>query len=123
MLYCLKRINDPSREHVGNNFSPVPISSIEPFLAMRDAVIILIERTEQMLKENDFSLADAIRTDSQSLQVSLSRHRKAMLDSMQDSSTNLEAMLVFVNIIQESQELIGSLRHMIRGVVKFQDGE
>lgn len=123
MLYCLKRINDPSREHVGNNFSPVPISSIEPFLAMRDAVIILFERTEQMLKENDFSLADAIRTDSQSLQVSLSRHRKAMLDSMQDSSTNLEAMLVFVNIIQESQELIGSLRHMIRGVVKFQDGE
>ena len=90
---------------------------------MRDAVIILFERTEQMLKENDFSLADAIRTDSQSLQVSLSRHRKAMLDSMQASSTNLEAMLVFVNIIQESQELIGSLRHMIRGVVKFQDGE
>ena len=53
----------------------------------------------------------------------ITRHRKAMLDSMQDSSTNLEAMLVFVNIIQESQELIGSLRHMIRGVVKFQDGE
>lgn len=123
MLYCLKRINDPSREHVGNNFSPVPISSTEPFLAMRDAVIILFERAEQMLRENDFSLADAIRTDSQSLQVSLSRHRKAMLDSMQDASTNLEAMLVFVNIIQESQELIGSLRHMIRGVVKFQDGE
>lgn len=120
MLYCLKRINDPSREHVGNSFTPIPSSDAEPFIAIRDAMLRIFRRTEEMLMSNDFRQAEAIRSDSQSLQSSLSRFRKQTLNSIQDSDTNLEATLVFVNIIQESQELIGSLRHMIRGVVKFQ---
>ncbi len=120
MLYCLKRINDPSREHVGNSFTPIPASDAEPFIAIRDAMLRIFRRTEEMLMSNDFRQAEAIRSDSQSLQSSLSRFRKQTLNSIQDSDTNLEATLVFVNIIQESQELIGSLRHMIRGVVKFQ---
>ncbi len=123
MLYCLKRINEPSLEHVANNFTPVSPSVSGPFGTMRFDVTKIFERTIQMLENNDFNQAEIIRRDSQELQTALSQHRKDMLDSMQDSSTNLEAMLVYVNLIQESQELIGTLRHMIRGVSKFQLGE
>ncbi len=123
MLYCLKRINEPSLEHVANNFTPVSESVSGPFGTMRFDVTKIFERTINMLETNDFAQAEEIRRDSHELQYQLSQHRKDMLDSMQDSSTNLEAMLVYINLIQESQELIGTLRHMIRGTHKFQLGE
>ncbi len=123
MLYCLKRINEPSLEHVANNFTPVSASVSGPFGTMRFDVTKIFERTIKMLETNDYNQAEIIRRDSHELQYALSQHRKDMLDSMQDSSTNLEAMLVYINLIQESQELIGTLRHMIRGVSKFQLGE
>lgn len=122
LLYCLKRINDPSREHVGNSFTPVPQESATSFFAMRDAVVKILERTINMLHSNDMTQAEAIRTDSQALQATLSRHRKEMLDRMHDNDTNLEAMLVYINIVQESQVLVSTLRHLIRGVYKFQMG-
>lgn len=122
LLYCLKRINDPSREHVGNSFTPVPQESATAFFAMRDAVVKILERTINMLHSNDMTQAEAIRTDSQALQATLSRHRKEMLDRMHDNNTNLEAMLVYINIVQESQVLVSTLRHLIRGVYKFQMG-
>ena len=122
LLYCLKRINDPSREHVGNSFTPVPQESATSFFAMRDAVVKIFERTINMLQSNDMTQAEAIRTDSQALQATLSRHRKEMLDRMHDNDTNLEAMLVYINIVQESQVLVSTLRHLIRGVYKFQMG-
>lgn len=122
LLYCLKRINDPSREHVGNSFTPVPQESATAFFAMRDAVVKILERTINMLHSNDMTQAEAIRTDSQALQATLSRHRKEMLDRMNDNDTNLEAMLVYINIVQESQVLVSTLRHLIRGVYKFQMG-
>lgn len=122
LLYCLKRINDPSREHVGNSFTPVPQESATAFFAMRDAVVKILERTINMLHSNDMPQAEAIRTDSQTLQATLSRHRKEMLDRMHDNNTNLEAMLVYINIVQESQVLVSTLRHLIRGVYKFQMG-
>lgn len=123
MLYCLKRINDPNKEHVGNNFTPVPSEYSEPFLAIRNEIEKVFDRTIQMLDKEDFSQAEVIRNDCQNLQINLSNYRKQLLDVIQDSSTNLEAMLILVNVIQESQELIGSLRHMVRGVAKFQEGE
>jgi len=122
LLYCLKRINDPSREHVGNSFTPVPQESATAFFAMRDAIVKILDRTINMLHSNDMPQAEAIRTDSQALQATLSRHRKEMLDRMHDNNTNLEAMLVYINIVQESQVLVSTLRHLIRGVYKFQMG-
>ncbi len=123
MLYCLKRINEPSREHVGNNFTPVPQSVSGPFGSLRFEVTKVLDNTIKMFESGDFSEVEKLRSESQTLQATLSQHRKDILDTMQDSSTNLEAMLVYVNLIQESQELIGTLRHMMRGVHKFQFGE
>ncbi len=32
------------------------------------------------------------------------------------AAVNIESMTVFLNIVQESQELLGSLRHAVRGI-------
>ena len=67
MLYGLKRINDPIREHVGNNFPTVGAAYRERFVEMRDRVVAIYERTLEMLQTGDFTDAETLRDDSRAL--------------------------------------------------------
>ena len=66
MMYCLKRMCEPCKEHVDNNFNPLPAECAEEFVPIRD-----------MLKS-------------------------------------------YLNLLQESQELVSIMRHMLRASRKFQ---
>lgn len=123
MLYCLKRINDPLREHVGNNFAPLSPAYHEHFIGMRDDVISLLETALNMLYSGDSTDAEALREKCMSVQEQISADRKQTLDTLQDDTKNINTILLTVHILQESQELLGSLRHMIRGMNKFAGAE
>ena len=124
MLYCLKRINDPCREHIGNNFLPVSGEYVSSFISLRNEVVRLYTRTQHFIAADvterevqGFLLqGDQIRSDATTLQASFSRYRKQIIDDMQHNHVNIESMTVFLNIVQESQELLSSLRHAVRGV-------
>ena len=81
----------------------------------------ILDRTVKMLETNSMDEAEIIRTDADNLQKNLSDYRKRVIDDIQKSTINIESMTVFLNIVQESQALLASLRHMIRGVMKFQE--
>ncbi len=119
MLYCMKRINDPCREHVGNNFEPMPEAFHSRFIRRRDEVLAVFGKSLLMLRSGDFTDAEALRNESETLQGYLSNDRKELLDTMQRTDNNITTLLLTIHILQESQELIGSLRHMLRGMNKF----
>ncbi len=121
MLYCLKRIDDPCIEHVGNNFTPIQGDYVARFMPFRDQLIEFLNHTQKMLENNDFSQADAVRVECKELQNTLSAYRKQLIDDIQKSMVNIESMTVYLNIVQESQTLISSIRHMIRGMVKLHE--
>lgn len=46
--------------------------------------------------------------------------RKNVIDHMyQDNSTNLKVSLLYLNILQESQEFVSIMRHQLRAARKF----
>ncbi len=119
MLYCMKRINDPLREHIGNNFTPLPTDYHRRFIDTRDNVIEMFESTLSMLQTGDFTDAEKLRDKCMFVQEQISRDRKKVLDTLQNETQNINTILLTIHILQESQELLGSLRHMIRGMNKF----
>ena len=119
MLYSLKRINEPTREHVGNSFSPLPEAYHERFIDTKESVLSLYNEALSMLETGDFTNAEALRDNCTTVQKQISNDRKHALDSMQDGTANLNTLLLTIHILQESQELIGSLRHMLRGMNRF----
>lgn len=121
MLYCMKRMITPCREHVGNNFSPVPTKYVNSFSALSNEVEKLLGRAIDMLNDNNMEQGENIRIDATTIQKNLSDYRKEVIDDIQTSNANIETMTVFLNIVQESQLVLASLRHMVRGVVKFQE--
>lgn len=113
MVYSMKRMGDPCREHVGNNFHPVPSNYANEFLIYRNDIVHIFERT--LTAEN----TEQIRSDAEKLQATLSDYRKHIIADIQSQHLNIESMTVFLNLVQESQELLSGLRHTLRGHSKF----
>lgn len=127
MLYCLKRITEPCREHIGNNFLPVNSEYITPFMAFRKEILRLFDRAYILLDDSRVDEAgmndspEELRADATALQRQLSGYRKTIIDDIQNRPVNLESMILFLSLVQESQELLSNLRHMIRGYAKFSE--
>lgn len=115
MVYCLKRMGEPCREHVGNNFSPVPSIYANEFLVIRNEIVHLLNRS--LITDN----TSQIRDDAAKLQSTLSVYRKRVINDIQTKRLNIESMTVFLNLVQESQELLSALRHTMRGESKFEE--
>ncbi len=121
MLYCLKRVNDPCREHVGNNFRPVSNELTNTFADIQTQIQVLFSRAEMLLTPSTLNETKVmtLRTDVEELQRDLADYRQQVIDSMQKQSVNIESTIVYLNIIQEAQQMLSCLRHMLRGITKF----
>ena len=121
LLYCLKRINDPCREHVGNNFSPVSYEFTSTFLGYQKQVVDTLEQAVMALGTPlaTNGMADVVREQATVVQQNLSSYRKQIIDTMQQNTVNIASTMAFLNIIQESQQILSNVRHMLRGMAKF----
>ncbi|MGN0309527.1 MAG: inorganic phosphate transporter, partial [Bacteroides sp.] len=120
ILYSLMRINEPIQEHVDNHFLPLPKERIDEFLPLRDELMHLFDCTQFLLARGDYAEVDTLREECDILKDNLSRLRKQQMDRMQDVSENLSVSYVYLNLLQESQEIVSSLRHLLRAARNFQ---
>lgn len=121
MLYCLKRICEPCKEHVDNNFNPISKDCIAEFLPIREELCQLMDRTQTVIENNNYAEADDILIKGDALKNKISALRKQQMNRMQEAdSTSLKASMVYLNILQESQELVSIWRHLLRASRFFQ---
>lgn len=121
MLYCLKRICEPCKEHVDNNFNPISKDCIAEFLPIREELCQLMDRTQTVIENNNYAEADDILVKGDALKNKISALRKQQMNRMQEAdSTSLKASMVYQNILQESQELVSIWRHLLRASRFFQ---
>ncbi len=120
MLYCLRRICEPCEEHVDNNFSPIPQKCVKEFIPLRDMLIYLLTRTKAIIANGNYTEVKDIRNECNKLKEAMSQTRKLQMNRMQDEHDNLAISYVYLNMLQESQELVSSLRHLLRATSNFQ---
>jgi len=119
MLYCMKRINDPIMEHVGNNFTPVPKEYQSPFMSRTDMVINLYDRALNIIQEGDLSKADDLRQECTELEGAISEDCRIALEGAQEKEVNLDTLMLTVHVLQESEQLTSLLSQMLRGMKHF----
>ena len=119
-IYCLKRMQEPLKEHVDNNFNPLPKVYTEGFETMRRKINELMLQTEQMISTGRYDLYQETLNIADQCKDELSVMRKDVFDRMQhDKLNNLKASLLYLNILQESQEFLSVMRHQLRAAKKF----
>ena len=119
-IYCLKRMLEPVKEHVDNNFNPMPQLYIDEFEDMRRRINELMSRSDQMISTNRFDKYEDTLVEADECKDELSVMRKHLIDRMQkDNIENLKVSLLYLNILQESQEFISIMRHQLRAAHRF----
>lgn len=121
MLYCLKRMSDPCKEHVDNNFNPLSRECIEEILPVKKKIVDYLMRSERIVEDRDYEHIDALLAEEEAYKQQLSEMRRAQEDRIQmDLSQGLKVSLVYLNLLQETQELLSDLRHYLRAFKHFQ---
>lgn len=120
-VYCLRRMLEPVREHVDNNFNPVPDEYIKQFTPVRRRVNDLMAMTRDMIDTHKYDNYRDILSEADSCRDELSVLRKQLIDTIQKSkdTTNLKVSLVYLNVLQETQEFLNIMRHQLRAAKKF----
>ena len=120
-IYCLKRMLEPVKEHVDNNFNPVPAEYIAEFEPVRRNINELMSLTQQMIATNRYDRYRETLAVADECKDALSALRKRHIDRMyRDNGTSgLKVSLLYLNVLQESQELVSIMRHQLRAARKF----
>ncbi len=121
MLYSLIGINEVCREHVSNNFHPLP----ERFHAAFDEVRRrMADVLGECAKAVDGSVnperIDELRRECENLKSFLTHCTRDAYDFLRTGDQkNMTVTYVFLNVLQESQEFVTSLRKLLRASGKF----
>lgn len=121
LLYALQRMLEPVKEHVDNNFNPLPQVCREEFEGVRNKVNELMKQSEELISTGRFDVYRDVLAEADRVKDELSLIRKRHLDRMQQSRDNksLHVSLVYLNVLQETQEFLSAMRHQLRAAKKF----
>ncbi len=121
MLNTLTRIAEPVKEHVEHSFSPLSQASIEEFSPYCRDVYNVLEDMENMISANDFTCAAELSERAKLLKRSLATLRKELTQRLHTGDGSLRVDFVYLNLVQESHELLSEARNLLRGCGKFFD--
>ena len=120
-IYCLKRLLEPIKEHIDNNFNPVPAAFMEEFRPIRNRIGNLMDETCEMLTTCCFDHEKRVLEEAELCKKELSALRKTHIDRMQrrTGTADYKTSLIYLNILQESQELLSIMRHQLKAARKL----
>lgn len=122
MLYNLRRIAEVCKEHTQSNLNPLPEEYADDFDLICTEVSILLNDTIDLLNAFDPSGADYIRSHCEQLKYRISDTYHRLYASIRDDSPSAMSVLyVYLNMLQETRELIASNRSFLRSAAKLRD--
>lgn len=121
IIYCLRRMVDPCKEHVDNNFTPMPEEYINEFRPVFENVSKCFEDATHIIESNDYTNVEDVEKAIRAGKKELSVLRKVQTERLHNSNGSIKIELIYINLLQESQEILSCLKHCIRANYKFQN--
>ena len=122
-IYSLRRMLDPIKEHVDNNFNPLPEEYTKEFAPVRQKINDLMRMSCEQIETSRYENYREILAEADACKDELSALRKKHIDRIQHLSDNslMQISLVYLNVLQESQEFLSVMRHQLRAAKKFME--
>ena len=122
-IYSLRRMLDPIKEHVDNNFNPLPAEYTKEFAPVRQKINDLMRMSCEQIETSRYENYHEILAEADACKDELSVLRKKHIDRIQHLSDNslMQISLVYLNVLQESQEFLSVMRHQLRAAKKFME--
>jgi len=120
MTYNLRRINEVCKEHVDNNFNPLPVQFHDFLSGVKERIKDIFMDSVKAVDVDNPETIDELRRRCEAVKQELSKHSREVYDHLQNGdAANMTVAYVYLNLLQESQELVTSLRKMLRASGKL----
>lgn len=119
MLNTLTRIGEPMKVHAGNSFSPLSKSYVDEFMPYCADVYKVLTDINTIITTGDYSAADEVSSRAKDLKHTLATLRKEQTMRLQENKGSLRMDFEYLNLIQESHELLSEVRNLLRGSKKY----
>lgn len=124
ILYNLQRINEVCKEHVENNFLPLPSRYVKELEMIRTQVDTLLNDTITLMDTGNMEVIPTLRRRGDEIKDRVSDAYHHLFDQLHDGNpTTMTVLYVYINILQETRELTSSLRKYLRAFAKLHDSE
>jgi phosphate/sulfate permease len=124
MLYNLRRINENCKEHVENNFHPLPAEYVRSFDALYEGLFALLDRAALTVERPALFHYDELRTTCDGVKERISRECKRVYDDIRQGDADVVAVsYVYLNLLQESREMVSTLRKLLKAAQRLQDSD
>jgi len=124
ILYNLRRINEVCKEHVENNFMPLPPYYASECEELRNSITGLMDDTLALMKTGNLEPIGELRRRCDEIKDIVSDTYHRAHDQLRDGDTSaMSVIYVYVNMLQETQEMVSSIRKYLRAFAKLCDPE
>ena len=120
IIFSIRRLTEPSKEHVDNNFSPLSEVQKGDFGKMTESIIAYLKRSASMIEKNDYHRLDDVVAESVTLTSQLTALKKGELKRIQGQSGSTKVSMVYLNMVQEAQNVVSFTANLIKVSRKFQ---
>ncbi len=119
ILNTLTRITNPMKEHTDNNFRPLSPQYLEEFAPYQKRLVEVFRGISEVIRTGDFTEAEKLSAEGKWLKKEISNLRRVQTHRLQEDAENIKVAFVYLNLIQESHELLSEVRNVLRGCEKF----
>ena len=120
IVFSIRRLTEPGKEHVDNHFGPLCEVQKEDFGKMTDEIVSFLNRSSVMIESNDYHRMDDLIAESVDLTAKLTLLKKEELKRIQGQSGSTKVSMVYLNMVQEAQNVVSFTANLLKVSRKFQ---
>lgn len=124
ILYNLRRINEICREHVDNNFHPLPARYADELEGIRVRIAALFNDVFDMMDTSTPEAVGMLRHRCDEIKDVLSETYHRLFTQLREGEpATMTVIYVYLNLLQETQEIVSGIRKYLRAYAKLLDSD
>lgn len=121
ILYSLRRICDPCKEYVDNSFTPLDKKYLPEVENLKEKVVWSIDAADITIYSSEYKDVDAVMERIKVREDEVVGMSHEQMRRIQHDKENIDLALLYLNIIQESSEIVTEMRHILRSEAKMNE--
>ena len=120
IIFSIRRLVEPLKEHIDNNFNPLSEAQKNDFRRVTGEIVDFLDRAAAMIRENDYRAMNDLIAESAALGNRLIGLKKGELKRIQGQTGSTKVSMVYLNMVQEAQNIVSFTANLIKVSRKFQ---
>lgn len=120
IVYSIRRLAEPCKLHIDNNFKPLDEIQKKDFGIVDTQVIAYLTRCAEMIDKNNYEDLPTLINEASRLHNALTQLKKEELKRIQGQSGSTKVSMVYLNMLQETTNVVNFSCNLIKVSKKFQ---